>query len=83
MGDEYKAPWNQLYNSCRVYTPDDRTIQSPNSDTPYSFIGADLRAEPLVIDVPAVTGGRYYSLQFIDAYTFNFAYVGTRTTGSA
>ena len=82
MGDEYKAPWNQLYNSCRVYTPDDRTIQSPNSDTPYSFIGADLRAEPLVIDVPAVTGGRYYSLQFIDAYTFNFAYVGTRTTGN-
>jgi hypothetical protein len=81
-GPEYKAPWNQLYNTARVYTPDDRAIQSPNSDTPYSFIGADLRAEPLVIDVPAVDPGRYYSLQFIDAYTFNFAYVGSRTTGN-
>ena len=80
-GPEYKAPWNQLYNTARVYTPDDRAIQTPNSDTPYSFIGADLRAEPLVIDVPAVDAGRYYSLQFIDAYTFNFAYVGSRTTG--
>ena len=39
---EYKAPWNQLHNTARVYTPDDKTIQSPNSDTPYSFVGADL-----------------------------------------
>jgi hypothetical protein len=81
-GAEFKAPWNQLYNSARVYTPDDKAIQTPNADTPYSFVGADLRAEPLVIDVPAVAGGRYYSLQFIDAYTFNFAYVGSRTTGN-
>jgi len=79
---EYKAPWNQLYNTARVYTPDDRAIQTPNSDTPYSFLGADLRAEPLVIGVPAVEEGRYYSLQFIDAYTFNFAYVGSRATGN-
>jgi hypothetical protein len=81
-GPEFKAPWNQLYNNARVYTPDDRAIQTPNADTPYSFVGADLRAEPLVIDVPAVEEGRYYSLQFIDAYTFNFAYVGSRTSGN-
>jgi hypothetical protein len=79
---EFKAPWNQLANTAHVYTPDDRQIQTPNSDTPYSFIGADLRAEPLVISVPAVEKGRYYALQFIDAYTFNFAYVGSRTTGN-
>jgi hypothetical protein len=81
-GPEYKGPWNQVHNSARVYTPEDRAIQSPNSDTPYSFIGADLRAEPLVISVPAVDPGRYYSLQFVDAYTHNFAYVGSRTTGN-
>ena len=68
---EYKAPWNQLYNNARVYTPDDKAIQSPNSDTPYSYIGADLRAEPLVITVPDVDKSRYYSLQFIDMYTYN------------
>ena len=46
------------------------------------MIGADLRAEPLVLTVPPIEAGRYYSLQFIDAYTYNFAYAGSRTTGS-
>src|SRR5262245_44338290 len=81
-GHEYKAPWNQLFNNARVYTPEDKAIQTPNSDTPYSYVGADLRAEPLVFTVPAVDKGRYYSLQVIDAYTFNFAYVGSRATGN-
>jgi hypothetical protein len=81
-GAEYKAPFNTLVNNARVYTPDDKAIQTPNSDTPYSFVGADLRAEPLVITVPAIDKGRYYSIQFIDMYTFNFAYVGSRATGN-
>jgi len=79
---EFKGPWNTLSNTARVYTPDDKAIQTPNSDTPYSFLGADLRAEPLVLTVPAIEKGRYYSLQFIDMYTFNFAYVGSRATGN-
>jgi hypothetical protein len=65
-----------------VSTPADTAIQTPNSDTPYSFLGADLRVEPLVLTVPPIDDGRYFSLQFIDAYTYNFAYVGTRTTGN-
>jgi hypothetical protein len=81
-GPEYKSPWNTIYNNARVYTPDDKAIQTPNSDTPYSYVGADLRAEPVVLTVPAVEKGRYYSLQFIDMYTFNFAYVGSRATGN-
>src|SRR5579871_5246928 len=81
-GPEYKAPWNTLVNTARVYAPDDTAIQTPNSDTPYSFVGADLRAEPLVFTVPAVEKERYYSLQFIDLYTFNFAYVGSRAAGN-
>jgi hypothetical protein len=82
-GPEFKAPWNTLFNNARVYTPDDKAIQTPNSDTPYSYVGADLRAEPLVFTVPQVEDGRYYALQFIDMYTFNFAYVGSRATGNA
>ena len=80
---EFKTSWNQIYNNARVYTPDDKAIQTPNSDTPYSYVGADLRAEPIVITVPAIEKGRYFSLQFIDQYTFNFAYVGSRATGNA
>ncbi len=79
---EFKDSWNKIVNNARVYTPDDKAIQTPNSDTPYSYVGADLRAEPIVLTVPAVEKGRYYSLQFIDMYTFNFAYVGSRATGN-
>src|SRR3990170_1290011 len=34
---EYKAPWNQIRNFSRVFTPEDKAVQTPNSDTPYSF----------------------------------------------
>lgn len=78
---EYKGAWNEVHNVARVFTPQDKAIQTPNSDTPYSFLGADLRAEPLVISVPAIRD-RYYSLQFIDMFTHNFAYVGSRATGN-
>ena len=79
---EYKADWNELKNIARVYTPEDTAIQTPNSDTPYSFLGADLRTEPLVLSVPKIDKDRYYSIQFIDMYTHNFAYVGSRATGN-
>jgi hypothetical protein len=80
---EYKGGWNQIHNTARLYTPQDKAIQTPNADTPYSAVGADLRTEPLVLTVPPIEQDRYYSLQFIDGYTYNFAYVGSRTTGNA
>ena len=79
---EYKAPWNQIANIPRVYTPADTAIQTPNSDTPYSMLGMDLRAEPIVLTVPPIEKDRYFSVQLIDAYTFNFAYIGSRATGN-
>src|SRR5947199_9875066 len=51
---EFKAPWNQLKNIPHVYTPAETALQTPNSDTPYSFIGMDLRAEPMVLTVPKI-----------------------------
>ncbi|MCA9140074.1 MAG: DUF1254 domain-containing protein, partial [Planctomycetales bacterium] len=78
----YKTPWNHLINVPRVYTPEDTAIQTPNSDTPYSFIGMDLRAEPLLLTVPKIEKTRYFTIQLIDAYTHNFAYIGSRTTGN-
>jgi hypothetical protein len=79
---EFKAPWNHLTNVASVFTPADIAIQTPNSDTPYSFAGLDLRAEPIVLTLPAVDENRYYSIQFVDTYTFNFDYLGTRSSGS-
>ena len=79
---EYKGGWNEVHNTARLYTPEDKAIQTPNSDTPYSALGADLRTEPLVLTVPPIEQSRYYSLQFVDLYTYNMAYVGSRTTGN-
>lgn len=79
---EFKAPWNQISNVTRVYTPDDTTIQTPNSDTPYSFLGLDLRTEPMVLTLPAIDKSRYFSVQLIDLYTHNFDYLGSRATGN-
>lgn len=59
---EFKAPWNQIKNLSRVYTPDDREVQTPNSDTPYSWLGLNLRAEPYVLTVPPIEKKRYYSI---------------------
>jgi hypothetical protein len=78
----FKAPFNTISNSANVYTPADTTVQTPNSDTPYSFVGLDLRAEPLVFTMPAIGKNRYYSAQFVDQSTYNVAYAGTRTTGN-
>ena len=79
---DFKAPWNELKNIARVYTPEDRAIQTPNSDTPYSFIGLDLRQDAMIISIPKIEAERYWSLQLIDLYTHNFAYLGSRETGN-
>jgi hypothetical protein len=79
---EYKAPYNSLLNISRVFTPEDKAVQTPNSDTPYSWIGLDLRAEPIVFTVPPIANGRYWSLQLIDLYTHNFDYLGSRSSGN-
>ena len=79
---EYKGPLNKLHNTPRVFTPADKAVQTPNSDTPYSTIGMDLRAEPILLTVPAIDKKRYYSIQLIDAYTHNFEYIGSRTIGN-
>lgn len=50
---------------------------SVNNDTIYSLACIDLSGGPLRLELPE-TDGRYYMGQFIDAWTNNFAYVGTR-----
>lgn len=79
---EYRAPFNVLARTKGVATSDDRFVVTPNSDTPYSFLWMDLRAEPMVVTVPKVEKGRYYTGQLVDLYTFNFAYLGSRAFGN-
>ena len=79
---EFKAPWNQITNIPRIATPADKAVQTVNADTPYSWLGMDLRAEPVVLTVPVIDKKRYFTAQLIDQYTFNFDYIGSRATGN-
>jgi hypothetical protein len=79
---QYKAPFNTIFNEARVFTYKDTAVVTPNSDTPYSLLWLDLRAEPMVISVPAVEKERYYSVMLCDGNVFNYGYIGSRTTGS-
>jgi hypothetical protein len=80
---QYKGPFNTIASESRVFTYQDTAVVTPNSDTPYSMLWLDLRAEPMVISVPEVEAGRYYSVQLIDGNTYNYGYIGSRATGNA
>lgn len=81
-GVNFKAPFNHIGNTAQVFTPKDTTLATPNPDTPYSFVWMDLRSEPLVLTLPKIEDNRYYSVQLVDLYTQNIAYLGTRSTGN-
>ena len=74
---------NRLTHFRRLGSPDfNNTIPWINTDTPYSAGWLDLRAEPLVLDVPAFDAHRFQNIQLNDWYTHNFANQGTREPGN-
>jgi hypothetical protein len=79
---QFKALFNDIKNEHRVFTYKDTAVVTPNSDTPYSSVWLDLRAEPIMLSVPAVEKSRYYSVQLCDGNTFNYGYIGQRATGN-
>jgi hypothetical protein len=79
---QFKAPFNTIYNDERVFTYKDTVVVTPNSDTPYSMVWLDLRAEPMVISVPSIEKERYYSVQLVDGNVYNYGYIGSRATGN-
>ena len=79
---DYRGAFNTINSSKSVATPEDKFVVTPNSDTPYSYLWMDLRAEPLVVTMPKIEPNRYYTSQLVDLYTYNFAYLGTRAFGN-
>ncbi len=74
--------FNNYLHGRMLFDPDYDVVVTPNNDTLYSTTFADLRNEPIVLTVPP-TGDRYQVIQLVDMGTDNFAYIGTRATGSA
>lgn len=74
-------PFN-TFNYGRDLLGPDTDFVTPNNDTLYVFGALDMSGGPLVLHTPD-TGDRYYVLQFVDAWSNNFAYVGKRPSGTA
>src|SRR5437764_867583 len=80
MGSLAPAAANIFSHAMKLAGPDDRFV-SINNDTIYSIAQVDVSGGPVRLRVPD-TARRYYVLQFVDAWTNNFAYVGRRATGT-
>lgn len=74
------GPFNQLVAARDLLGPETKFV-TPNNDTLYLMGMCDVRGCPLVLEVPEVAD-RYYVLQLVDAWSNNFAYIGTRATGT-
>ena len=72
---------NRLHHVHRLLTPRDREVTLPNNDTLYSSAHLDLSHGPATLTLPPA-GERYLSFALMDAWTNNFAILGTRTTGA-
>jgi len=77
----YRGSINEMHGDPVTLDHNFKDVITPNADTPYSMAALDLRAEPMVLDVPAVTD-RYYVMQLEDLFGTNPHYVGSRATGS-
>ncbi|MEV7024933.1 DUF1254 domain-containing protein [Kitasatospora sp. NPDC093558] len=80
MGTLPAATFNRFSHATRLAAPGDDFV-SVNNDTIYSIAQLDLSEGPQVLHVPD-TAGAYYVLQFVGAWTDNFAYLGSRATGT-
>ena len=92
-GDVRILPWTRTPASTRRRSTRSRTRPAssptrtrrssrPTATRPIPSLWLDLRAEPIVLSVPAVEKERYYSVQLCDGNTFNYGYIGSRATGN-
>lgn len=79
IGANAAAPFNAFSHARSLASPADRFV-TINNDTVYSMAQLDLSGGPVELVLPP-TGDRYVVLQMVSAWTENFAYIGTRSTG--
>lgn len=70
---------NTLVHRAQLLDHRARQVSGPNNDTIYSSAFLELSGGPLELTVPT-DRGRYFCVAFMDAFTDNFAYIGTRAT---
>ena len=74
-----RGPANQFHHVRAFPDSSSRSVVRTNVDTLYSAGILDLKAEPVVLSVPATD--RYFMLPMLSLWSDVFAVPGTRTTG--
>jgi len=69
-----RAPWNQIHNVPRVLRAGGYGDPNAQLRTTLFLCGKDLAPNPWCSPWPPIEKERYFSVQLIDAYTFNFDY---------
>ena len=78
--DHAYAPLNKFSHDTTLTDASWQAGGSPNNDTLYSTAWLNLTTEPVILSVPAMD--RYYTMEIAGFDSDNFAYVGTRATGT-
>ncbi len=78
--DHPYAPLNKFSHATTLKDASYRGGGDPNTDTLYTTAWLNLTTEPVILSVPAID--RYYTMEIAGFVSDNFAYVGTRTTGT-
>lgn len=79
-GISFSSPVNYISFSRELINASSKDAVSPNADTLYGYAWLDLTKEPVIIKVPPIESDRYSLFQFMDAYTNDYAYLGTRAS---
>jgi hypothetical protein len=77
-----RGPANTISCARELVNASFTDVVTPNADTLYCQTQFDLTNEPVVLVVPLISSDRYSSFEFLDAYTNDYAYLGTRATES-
>ena len=65
------GPVNQFCSIRNLATADERTVNAPNNDTPYSVAWLDLRKQPQVLHAPPIRN-RFWEFELVDPWTNDF-----------
>ena len=65
------GPVNRFCNIRNLANANQRTVNAPNNDTPYSLAWLDLRKQPLVLHAPPIKN-RFWEFELVDPWTNNF-----------
>lgn len=79
--EEAHTPYNQYWHQRAFTSAEAKDGGTPNTNLFYSVASFDVSREPVILSVPAIAD-RYYTHELISMDSDNFAYVGTRATGT-